>query len=135
MLSVLQRPFDVFSPLIFRFYEIGIILTLQIRRWGLRKITYSESCSLGVTSLGCVHVCLASQTYAHSMLFCIGNTILESQTWKTRKRSHCGSGLRYPTRTHDWILGLAQWLRIWHCCELWCRSQKRLGSGIAVAVV
>ena len=24
--------------------------------------------------------------------------------------------------------------RIWHCCELWCRSQMRLGSGIAVAV-
>ena len=26
-------------------------------------------------------------------------------------------------------------LRIWGCCELWCRSQTRLGSGIAVAVV
>ena len=26
-------------------------------------------------------------------------------------------------------------LRIRHCCELWCWSQTRLGSGIAVAVV
>ena len=26
-------------------------------------------------------------------------------------------------------------LRIQHCCELWCRLQTQLGSGIAVAVV
>ena len=26
-------------------------------------------------------------------------------------------------------------LRIWHCHELWCRSQMWLGSGVAVAVV
>ena len=26
-------------------------------------------------------------------------------------------------------------LRIWHCPELWCRSQMWLGSHIAVAVV
>ena len=25
--------------------------------------------------------------------------------------------------------------RIWHCRELWCRSQMRLGSGVAVALV
>ena len=25
-------------------------------------------------------------------------------------------------------------LRILHCCELWCRSQTQLGSGVAVAV-
>ena len=33
------------------------------------------------------------------------------------------------------IPGLAQWLMIWHCRELWSRSQIQLGSGIAVAVV
>ena len=27
------------------------------------------------------------------------------------------------------------WLRIWHCRELWCRSQTWLGSCVAVAVV
>ena len=26
-------------------------------------------------------------------------------------------------------------LRIWRCHELWCKSQTRLGSGVAVAVV
>ena len=26
-------------------------------------------------------------------------------------------------------------LRIWHCCELWCRSETRLGSHVTVAVV
>ena len=32
------------------------------------------------------------------------------------------------------FLALLSALRIWHCCELWCGSQTRLGSGIAVAV-
>ena len=33
------------------------------------------------------------------------------------------------------IPGLAQWVRIQHCHELWCRSQMWFRSGIAVAVV
>ena len=33
------------------------------------------------------------------------------------------------------IPGLTHGLRIQHCCELWCRSQTALGSGVAVAVV
>ena len=40
------------------------------------------------------------------------------------------------TRNHEVagsIPGLAR-LRIWHCCELWDRSQTWLGSGVAVAV-
>ena len=32
------------------------------------------------------------------------------------------------------IPGLAQWLRIQCCCELWSRSQMQLRSGVAVAV-
>ena len=32
-------------------------------------------------------------------------------------------------------LALLSRLRIQCCCELWCRSQTQLGSGIAVAVV
>ena len=31
-------------------------------------------------------------------------------------------------------LALLRGLRIPNCCELWCRSQTRLGSGVAVAV-
>ena len=40
--------------------------------------------------------------------------------------------LTNPTRNHEVvgnIPGLAQWVK-----ELWCRSQTRLGSGMAVAV-
>ena len=35
-----------------------------------------------------------------------------------------------------WVLSLAslRGLRIWHCYELWCRSQMRLGSGVPVAL-
>ena len=32
-----------------------------------------------------------------------------------------------------WVQSLAS-LRIWHCCELWCRLQKWLGSCVAVAL-
>ena len=42
------------------------------------------------------------------------------------------------TRNHE-IAGsvpaLAQWVKIRHCHELWCRLQMRLRSRVAVAVV
>ena len=38
-------------------------------------------------------------------------------------------------RTQVQSLALLSELRIWHCCELWCRSQTRLRSGIAVTAV
>ena len=42
-----------------------------------------------------------------------------------------------PTRIHEdvgSIPSLGHGLRIWQCCELWCRLQTRLGPWIAVAV-
>ena len=35
-----------------------------------------------------------------------------------------------------WVQSLASLsgLRIWRCCELWCRSKTRLRFGVAVAV-
>ena len=37
-------------------------------------------------------------------------------------------------RLRVWSLASCSGLRIQHCCEPWCRSQMRLGSGIAVAL-
>ena len=53
------------------------------------------------------------------------------------RSSCCGTVGVNLTRYHEvagLIPGLAQWLRIQHCCELWCRFQMRLGSGVAVAL-
>ena len=44
--------------------------------------------------------------------------------------------LTNPTRNHEVagsIPGPQSGLRIRHCPDLWCRSQTRLGSGVAVA--
>ena len=52
--------------------------------------------------------------------------------------SHLGAVETNPTRNHELLvraLASLSGLRIRCCCELWCRSQTRLGSGIAVAVV
>ena len=39
------------------------------------------------------------------------------------------------TRLRVRFLASLSELRIQHCHELWCRSQTKLGSGVAVAVV
>ena len=42
-----------------------------------------------------------------------------------------------PIKNHEVvgsIPGLTQWVKIWHCCELWCRSQMQLRSDVAVVV-
>ena len=46
--------------------------------------------------------------------------------------------LMNPTKNHEfavWSLALLSGLRIQCCRELWCRSQTRLGSRVAAAVV
>ena len=54
--------------------------------------------------------------------------------WSSRR----GAAEMNPTRNCEvegLIPGLARWVGIWHCRELWCRLQMWLGSGVAVAVV
>ena len=57
---------------------------------------------------------------------------------KTETGSSClGTAEMNPTKNHEVvgsIPGPVQWVSIRHCHELWCRSQMRLGSGIAVAL-
>ena len=67
----------------------------------------------------------------------------KDQKEKLRKQfrsSHCDSALTNQTglvSMRMWVQSLALFsgLRIWHCCELWCRSTMWLRSVVAVAVV
>ena len=63
----------------------------------------------------------------------------KEKTKKKEKGSSC-RGLQKQIwlasmRMQVWWLASLSGLRIWHFCELWCRSQMQFGSGIAVAVV
>ena len=74
------------------------------------------------------------------MEFAICGTYLDHDLKKTLKNifrsSHCGSK-NLTCIQEDAVRSLASLsgLRIWHCHELWSRSQMQLRSGIAVAVV
>ena len=54
------------------------------------------------------------------------------------RSSHCGSAVMNPTSIREdagLIPGRLSGLRIRCCSKLWCRSQTRLKSDIAMAVV
>ena len=57
---------------------------------------------------------------------CVLGVPFVAQWWRTQLGS---------MRMWVWSLALLIGLRIWRCHELWCRSQMRLGSCVAVAVV
>ena len=55
----------------------------------------------------------------------------EFPSWLSRNKSDWHP---WGCRMQVWSLALFSGLRIQCCCELWCRSQMRLRSGVAVAV-
>ena len=55
--------------------------------------------------------------------------ILEFLPWLSYQQTRLAS-----MKTRVQSLGSLSGLRIWHCHELWCRLQMRLGSCVAVAV-
>ena len=58
----------------------------------------------------------------------------KSPNWSSRR----GAVETYPTGNYEVagsITGLALWVKDRCCSELWCRSQMRLGPGVAVAAV
>ena len=54
--------------------------------------------------------------------------------FKKMRSFRCGAAEMNPTRNQE-VVALLSGLRIWHCRELWSRSQMWLGSGVAVALV
>ena len=62
---------------------------------------------------------------------------LPSQITISSGSSCHGSAVMHPTSMRTWVWSLAflSGLRIWHCHELWCSLQTRLGSCTAVAPI
>ena len=78
-------------------------------------------------------------TFKQLLLYLLISTVSLIQFLRHKTRSsHCGSAVMNPTNIHEdsgSICGLAQWIKGSNlACELWCRSQTRLGSCVAVSV-
>ena len=89
--------------------------------------SFSHDPSLCTSFLGVVRVLL--EDFKMSLIIVLTNV-------RNPKGLH-GSVEINPTGIYEdvgSIPGLTQWLRIWHCHELWCRSQTGLGFCAAVAV-
>ena len=74
----------------------------------------------------------------HTAMMTINKAYWKKFFKSPNRSSHCGSAVMNLTCIHedaglipDFLSGLG----IPHCCELWCRSQTRLRSCVAVAVV
>ena len=90
-------------------------------------------CGLGgIVGVFHFHVCCgASRKWEVVLLLSpVKSSSLEFPSWLSGQRIRLGT-MRLRVRS----LALLHGLRIWGCRELWCRSQTRLGSCVAAAVV
>ena len=81
--------------------------------------------------------CLSNRLPHHDPPLLKGLKCLSLEVTHIRS-SCCGTVETNPISTHEdmgSIPGLLSGLRIWHCHELWCRSQVPLRSHVALAVV
>ena len=100
-------------------------------------------CPPGLHTTGSQHICLQSNKYNSSFSFpeisskdyvehvtlhpkdhkqkYLKTKFLEFSLWLSRIRTQAAD--QNPMRTWVWSLDSFSGLRIWHCCELWCRLQ------------
>ena len=87
--------------------------------------------------IGGIFVIYCETTKENCRMMCVCYDLIFVENKQTNRRSHHGSAETNLISIHrdaGSISGSLSGLRIWCCCDLWCRSQMRLRSGIAVAV-
>ena len=91
--------------------------------------TYISDC---YTISLCVYICIYIYIYVKNSRY-NSHIVLKLHSWSSRR----GRAEMNPTRNNEVagsIPGLLSGLRIWHYCELWCRLQMWLRSGVAMAL-
>ena len=124
-------------------YVILCFACLFISRWMFGLLPPSDSCEWCCCENGCTNI--SSSPWFQLLFFFflhVGKRNYKQKNWLIiRKFSSYGvpvvaQWLTNPTRNHEVsgsIPGLAQWVE--DLALLWCRSQVKLGSHVAVALV
>ena len=103
--------------------------TLKVPLWHSRlRMWHCCNCGTG-------HNCSTDSFPGLGTSICYRCSQKEKKKKKTTRSSHCSSNLTGIHEDAGLITVLAQWVMIWHCCELQHRSQTQLRSHISVAVV
>ena len=96
-------------------------------------------CQQSLACHGCSHIWLLTANLSTAYGLNLGSRHSPELEFQMRSWTSChGSVVMNPTSIHEdagLIPCLTQWVKDRCCCELWYRSQPRLRSGTAVAVV